>query len=126
MDFYSWQNIQDARLNFSMKPIPKMTLSASYRGVWLASTEDSFYLANTAARPNSGTPGAHNGYNINPGYSNFVGTEADAILGYAVTRYATVQLGYGHFFIGDYIKQSLSAFGSTDADYVYLQTRINF
>lgn len=125
MDFYSWQNIQDARINFAMKPLPKLTLGASYRGVWLASTSDSFYLGNTAPRT-GGTPGAHNGYAVNPTYSSFVGMEADVTLGYAVTRYASVGLGYGHFFRGDYIKQSLSAFGSTDADYVYLQARISF
>lgn len=125
MDFYSWQNIQDARINFSIQPLPKMTLGASYRGVWLASTSDSFYLGNSVPRT-GGTPGGHNGYAVNPTYGSFVGTEADIVLGYAITPYATVQTGYGHFFTGDYIKQSLSAFGSTDADYVYLQARVRF
>jgi Alginate export len=125
MDFYSWQNIQDARINFSMRPLPRLTLTSSYRGVWLASTADSFYLGNTAART-GGTPGTHNGYTVNPTYSRYVGMEADLTARYAITPYASVGAGYGHFFRGDYIKQSLSAFGSSDADYVYLQTVINF
>ncbi|HWY75502.1 MAG TPA: alginate export family protein, partial [Verrucomicrobiae bacterium] len=125
MDFYSWQNIQDARINFSMRPLPKLTLTSSYRGVWLASTSDSFYFGNTAPRT-GGTPGAHNGYAVNPTYSRYVGMEVDLTAKYAVTSYASVGSGYGHFFRGDYIKQSLSAFGSSDADYVYLLAVLNF
>src|SRR5207249_10930133 len=55
--------------------------------------------------------------------SSFVGTELDAIAGYALNRFTQVEAGYGHFFRGDYIKQSLSspAFGSRDADYIYVQ-----
>ena len=72
------------------------------------------------------TPGT--GYGVNPTYSSFVGTEFDAIAGYAVTRFAQLEIGYGHFFVGDYIKESLSApgFGSRDANYVYVQALINF
>jgi hypothetical protein len=31
-----------------------------------------------------------------------------------------------HYFRGDYIKQSLKAVGSKDANYAYLQTTFNF
>jgi hypothetical protein len=96
-------------------------------GFWLANTHDNFY--NVGGAPRGGiaaTPGT--GYGINPSYSAFVGTEVDVIAGYAVTRYAQLEAGYGHFFVGDYIRQSLSApaVGSRDADYVYLQANINF
>jgi hypothetical protein len=52
----------------------------------------------------------------------------DVIAGYALTRFAQLEIGYGHFFVGDYITQSLSApaFGSRDADYVYLQANVTF
>ena len=55
-------------------------------------------------------------------------TESDLIAGYALSRFAQLEVGYGHFFVGDYIKQSLSAptRGSQDADYVYLQATLNF
>ena len=74
--------------------------------------------------PNAPTPGT--GYGVNPGYSSFVGTEIDVVAGYAVTRFAQVEVGYGHFFAGDYIQSSLSNpnFGSQDANFVYAQ--INF
>ena len=79
------------------------------------------------ARGGTGTT-AGNGYGVNPSYSSFVGTELDAIAGYALNRFAQVEAGYGHFFRGDYIRQSLSsaAFGSRDADYVYVQTIVSF
>ena len=46
----------------------------------------------------------------------------------ALTRYAQLEAGYGHFFHGDYIASSLSAatHGSRDADYVYAQLTVNF
>ena len=50
------------------------------------------------------------------------------MLTYNFTSYAQVQGGYGHFFVGDYVKDSLSApgFGSVDANYLYLQTKFTF
>ena len=126
MDFYSWQNVEDARVSLTLKPAKAVTLVTSYRGVWLATTADSFYQVNTAAR-SGGTTGGHNGYAVNPSYGSFVGTEFDLTLNYAITPYAAIQGGYGHFFVGDYIKQSLSAIGGAhDADYIYLQTTLNF
>jgi Alginate export len=127
MDFYCWQNIEDARINFTMQPAKKLTAMTSFRGVWLASTSDYFYQANGAPRT-GGTPGQGNGYTINPSYSSFVGTEADLVLTYYFTPFAQLQGGYGHFFVGNYIKESLSApgFGSHDANYLYLQTKLNF
>jgi alginate export protein len=127
MDFISLQNIQDVRGIFQLKPLPRLSMAVEGHGFWLADTHDNFY--NVAGAPRGGaaaTPG--NGYGINPNYSSFVGTEVDVIAGYALTRFAQLEAGYGHFFVGDYIQQSLAApgFGSRDADYVYLQATINF
>ena len=73
MDLYSMQNIEDARINFSAKPTKKFVVFTSFRGVWLATPSDSFYLANQTAR-SGGTVNGHNGYAINPSYGRFVGT----------------------------------------------------
>jgi hypothetical protein len=45
-----------------------------------------------------------------------------------VSPHATLEAGYGHFFVGDYIEQSLSAptHGSDDADWFYVQANFNF
>jgi hypothetical protein len=46
---------------------------------------------------------------------------------YAITAYAAVQAGYGHFFVGDYVKDSLSDVGGAeDANWAYLQAVFNF
>lgn len=127
MDMYSLQNVEDLRLNVSARPAKDLTVSSSFRGVWLATASDAFYLGNQTPRA-GGTPGVGNGYAINPGNNRFVGTELDLVLSYNFTTYAQVQGGYSHFFAGDYVKQSLSAagFGTADANYVYLQTTFKF
>jgi hypothetical protein len=120
MDFVSLQNIQDVRGELTLKPTSRLSVALEGHGFWLANTHDSFYNV-------SGAPRATGGYGIQPGNSSFVGTEIDVIAGYALTRNAHVEAGYGHFFTGDYVNQSLAGVGgSRDADYVYVQTSINF
>ena len=127
MDFVSLQNIHDLRASLTLKPTTRLNLALEGHGFWLANTHDSFYnVAGLARGGTAQTPGT--GYGVNPGYSNFVGTEIDVIATYTVTRFAQVEAGYGHFFTGDYIHQSLAnpAFGSQDANFVYAQVNINF
>ncbi|MBI3849821.1 MAG: alginate export family protein [Verrucomicrobia bacterium] len=69
---------------------------------------------------------AGTGYGVNPTDSNYVGSELDLLASYAIKPYANAQVGYGHFFVGDYVKSSLSAIGSSDADFVYVQVLFNF
>ena len=48
---------------------------------------------------------------------------------YSLKTYGDLQFGYGHFFVGDYIKQSAESVpangGTADANWVYVQLRIN-
>jgi hypothetical protein len=53
-------------------------------------------------------------------------SEVDAIATYAFGPQGSVEFGYAHFFRGDYIKQSLSARGSADANWFYAQLNFNF
>lgn len=127
MDFFSWQNLHNPRASLALKPDPKLTLTADYHLFWLADTHDNFYTVAGARRGGvARTAGA--GYGINPGYSRFVGSELDIIATYALKPHAVAQFGYGHFFVGEYVRQSLSApgFSATDADYVYVQFVFNF
>ncbi len=127
MDFFSLQNIHNVRAILQAKPHKQVSVSLEGHSFWLADTHDNFYTAAGTARGGIGaTPGT--GYGINPSYSNFVGNEIDLVAGYSVTRWALLEAGYGHFFSGDYIKQSLSApaFGARDADYFYFQATISF
>ncbi|HEV8544113.1 MAG TPA: alginate export family protein, partial [Verrucomicrobiae bacterium] len=128
MDFFSLQNMHDARGIFQLRPARQVSLAIEGHGFWLADTHDNFY--NVSGVPRGGitaTPGG-TGYGVNPGYGNFVGTELDAVVGYAVTRFALLEIGYGHFFVGDYIQQSLAspAFGSRDADWIFIQATLSF
>jgi len=127
MDFISLQNIHDVRGIFQLKPHPRVNLALEGHGFWLADTHDSFYSVSGVARGGTAvTPGT--GYGVNPKYSNFVGTELDAVGGFAITRFAQLEVGYGHFLVGDYIRSSLSAAtrGSKDANWVYVQGTLNF
>ncbi len=120
MDFVSLQNIHNARLATSLKPSSKLTLTADYHAFWLADTHDNFYQVN-------GAPRTTGGYGINSGAGSFVGTELDLVATYAIKPYATMQAGYGHFFVGDYVKNSLAASGgSKDANFFYAQMTFNF
>ncbi len=125
MDFISLQNIQDLRGILTLKPHQRLTINIEGHGFWLADTSDNFYNVGGAPRGGTGTT-AGNNYGVNPGYDSFVGTELDVIASYAVTSFAQLEAGYGHFFRGDYVKQSLDAIGSQDADWFYLQATFNF
>ena len=127
MDFVSLENIHDIRASLSLKPTARLSVAVEGHGFWLANTHDSFYNVGGVARGGTApTPGT--GYGVNPGYGSFVGTEIDIIAGYAITRFAQVEAGFGHFFVGDYIQQSLASplFGSQDANFVYAQVNLNF
>jgi hypothetical protein len=132
MDFVSLQNIQDLRFLSSIKPLPRLTLLAEGHGFWLADTHDSFYNVGGARRGGIGSTSsgaaAGTNYGINPGYSSYVGSELDLIASYAISPVAALEAGYGHFFAGDYIRQSLSssAVGASDANWIYLQLNISF
>ena len=127
MDFISLQNVHDVRPMITLKPHPRLSVALEGHAFWLASTRDSFYNVGGVPRGGIGTtPGT--GYGINPSYSNYLGSEVDLIAGYALNKSTALEAGYGHFFRGDYLKQSFAApsHGSTDADYVYLQATITF
>ncbi len=118
MDFFSWQNLHNVRLNAALKPAKGLSLTADYHLFWLAQTADFFYAA-------SGLPRRTGGYGAGSGQGNFVGSELDLVLTCAIKNRGALQAGYGHFFRGDYVRQSLAATGSRDADWFYLQLVLN-
>jgi hypothetical protein len=125
MDLFSLQNLHDVRLMTSVKPLPRITLLGEAHAFWLVDTHDSLYTV-AGARRGTLAPTAGTAYGINPNYNSFVGSEIDLIGTYAFSPQGTVEVGYGHFFRGDYVKQSLSAVGSADANWVYIQTKFAF
>jgi Alginate export len=125
MDLFSLQNIHDVRLITSAKPLPRISVVGEAHSFWLANTHDSFYTV-AGARRGTLAPTPGNSYGINPSYSSFVGAEIDVVANYAFSPQGSLEFGYGHFFRGDYVKQSLSAIGSADANWFYVQTKFAF
>ena len=115
MDVFSWQNIHNPAISFSVQPTKTVKLQLDYHAFWLADTADAWYRANgiTAVRP------------INKGADNFVGTELDFTATWKATKQLSFLVGYSHFFAGDYLKQTGSK-ASDDADFAYVQATFDF
>jgi len=119
MDFMGWRNIHNPRLSAALKPAKPLLLSLDYHLFWLADTHDFFY-------PEAGPGRSVGGYGRNPQFNSFVGSEIDLEAVCTLRPWIILRVGYGHFFVGDYIKSSLAKVGgATDADWVYLQTTFN-
>ncbi len=122
-DFVGLRNMHSPSVNFSLKPHKLMTVRAEWLLFWLADGNDFFYPESAAGR-------AANGYGRNPQFNKFVGSELDFIVNYAATKWLNVQAGFGHFFVGDYIKQSVNSVpangGAVDGNWFYLQGVMNF
>ncbi len=126
MDLSSLQNLHDFRVAYTLKPLATLSVSLEGHLHYLARATDFWY--NVAGAPRNFAGGANAsgaGYAINSSYSKEVGKEIDLVVGWSVTHYAQIELCVSHYFRGNYIKQSLSAVGSKDADYAYLQVTLN-
>jgi hypothetical protein len=123
MDLFSERNMHIPRLSASLAPLKDLTLAVDFLGFWLTDTNDFLY-------PESGGGRNANGYGIRPTYSSYVGSEIDVVARYNALSWLKLEAGYGHFFVGDYIKQSVSSVATNgdakDADWCYVQTTISF
>jgi hypothetical protein len=123
MDLFSERNMHIPRLSASLAPLKDLTLAVECLGFWLADTNDLLY-------PESGAGRNANGYGIHSGFDSHVGTEVDVLARYAPLSWLRLEAGYGHFFVGDYIKQSISSVVANgeakDANWLYVQTTLSF
>jgi hypothetical protein len=120
MDFFSWQNMQNVRLGASVRPLRNLTVRLDGYAFWLATTHDYYYAGN-------GSPRKTGGYGLNPGAGGYLGSELDLVGSYAITAYASAQVGLGIFYPGDYPRDSLSAQGgAANATYGFGQLSFNF
>lgn len=113
MDAFSWQNIHNPAVSFSVQPTKVTKLQLDYHAFWLADTNDAWYRANgvTQVRPLKASAG------------NFVGTELDVTASWKVHKNLSLLAGYCHFFSGDTAKATGA---SDDADFGYVQATIDF
>ena len=101
MDFVSLQNIQDVRGIFHTQADAALERGRSRATASGSPTRTTIFTPSAARRAAASPPRHRHGYGINPNYNDFVGTELDVIAGYAVTRFAQLEAGYGHFFTGN-------------------------
>jgi len=126
MDLSSLQNIEDYRLSLSAKPSPSTSLTLDLHQQYLENTHDFWYNVAGVPRNTPGaTPGSGKGFGINPTYSADLGQEADLVGGWTPVKGLLFELGIGHFFRGEYVKESFRVVGSHDANYAYAQATIN-
>ncbi len=126
MDLNSLQNLHDIRLAYTLKPTPTSTVALEAHSHYLNRTTDFWY--NVAGVPRNVTTaavGSGRSYRINPGYGNHVGDELDLVAAWTFKPYAQIEAATCHYFRGAYIKESLSAVGSKDANYGYVQFTLN-
>jgi hypothetical protein len=126
MDLSGLQNIVDWRLSATAKPSATTSLALDVHQQFLQTTSDYWYNVAGVPRNTPGAaPGSGRGFGINPGYSSNLGQEIDLVGGWTVVRGLLLEAGVGHFFRGEYVKQSFRAVGSKDANYFYAQATLN-
>ena len=116
MDTFSWQNMSNPAISLKVVPCKKVTLDLSYNGFWLATNEDSWYRANGTTTVRPLTPVARNA-------DKYAGSEIDFKVTYKPVKQLALEGGYSHFFAGSYLKDTGA---HSDANFVYLQTKIDF
>jgi len=126
MDLSGLQNIEDYRLSATIKPTAATSFALDLHQQFLETTKDYWYNVASVPRITPGaTPGSGRGFGINPTYSSDLGREVDLISGWTPIRGVLLEIGLGHFFRGEYVKESFSAIGSKDANYAYAQATLN-
>lgn len=115
MDLIGRQNIQDIYAGVSFKPHTKLLVKLDYHVFSRSSDSDSVYNAGGGIL-RATTPGA----------SNSVGQEIDLTVKLSVNRHLTFQVGYSHFFAGDYFTDTSAGTADEDVDFVYAQAVFKF
>lgn len=123
MDVMGLRNMHIPRIEASFQPARKVTVSAEWLGFWLAGTADLLY-------PESGAGRSQNGYGRQSGFGAHAGQEMDLWVDWRTAAWGQVRAGYGHFFIGEYVRRSVNSVpangGGEGADWVYTQFCFNF
>jgi hypothetical protein len=123
MDLMGLRNMHISKIEGSIRPAKKVSISAEWLGFWLADTADFLY-------PESGSGRNQNGYGRHPGYPSHVGQEFDFLVDWRPVAWGQLRGGYGRFFVGDYIRRSINSVpangGTADANWFYMQISMDF
>ncbi|MEX2185223.1 MAG: alginate export family protein [Pirellulales bacterium] len=115
MDLYGFRNLEDLNFQLTAKPSDKVKVI----GWWhILNLQDGNDVPYTAAM----TP-----FTVTPGGDQELGQELDFIISWAATDRLSVDLGYSHFFTGDwYSTNPTPNLFNGDADFYYIQAQLNF
>ena len=113
MDRASLQNLNDYRLTLSAKPTEKLELQSDWHFMYVDTPKDSLYQASRAVLRTASVSDA----------SSHIGNEMDLTAKYKLCSYATLFVGYSHFFAGQFLDDSGNA---DDADFAYVETTLDF
>lgn len=114
MDLFSWRNSHQIELDVSVKPMDKVTVMGEAHFIFIDETTDAWYNAGGGVVRRA-APGT------DP--DSYIGTEIDLKANYKPSDWFTVEVGYSHFFAGDYVSDTGQ---DEDADWGYLMTTITF
>jgi hypothetical protein len=116
MDLMSWQNMLTYGGNLQLRPTPESHFEIGGHIMRLANKRDHWYGANQAVFKT--TPAGNN--------EKSLGGEIDVVYTlFFQNNHVGWQIGYGHFFDGDYLKKNSNG-QSADQNWGYTQLWINF
>ncbi len=108
IDFVSLQNTNQFHYQLSAKPHKKLKLQAEWHRFYLDTVKDSYYNAARSVVRTATTA-----------VDDHLGDEIDLTADYKLNNSTAIQVGYSHFFSGDYLAETGA---NDDADFVYVQT----
>lgn len=109
IDSVGRQNVIALNTGLTLQPVDKLTLSGALHFFWREDTSDALY--------NAGGSVVRAG---NLSSERYIGSEIDLTATYKLDPHTTLQVGYSHFFTGDFV-DSATPGSSDDIDFVYLQ-----
>ncbi len=107
-DSFILENFIQAAMRLTLQPTEKLRIEGFFRNYWLASDSDSW--GQTGRRDRTGRSG------------DFIGHGFDIMAVYQVTKKLSVEVGYAHLTVGDFIANTAAK--SDDSDFFYVQTRL--
>jgi hypothetical protein len=112
IDYIGRQNIISPSAGVALRPVQDLTLSLQQYLFWCASDHDALYNKSGAVfRPGTGTT------------ASYVGAEIDLLATYNFTRHLLGDIGYSHFFPGEFIRRTGP---SRASDFLYSAIQYTF
>jgi len=106
MDLMAWKNMVNYQVNFDIKPTPASKVQVNYIIHRLARTRDNWYRAGQVVYANSCGPAVANGCTGATNQAASLGQEINIHYFRTFKGVFKFEVGYGHFFTGEYIEKA--------------------